>query len=107
MDFNEVVEGNPVYLPVLDDIVVRARTIALARSVGLGKRVRWKLDREKGLATPEDSSVLKGFAAPVRPMLGGLAPVESGAAPNPGASDVSSAHCVVSPSPCRACASPR
>ncbi|PTX91299.1 acetamidase/formamidase family protein [Opitutus sp. ER46] len=60
----------------LDDLVGRIRTPALAsRAAGLGKRVRWKLDRASGLATPAavDAPGLQGFGVPVRPMLGGLA----------------------------------
>jgi acetamidase/formamidase len=58
----------------LDDIVGRIRTTGLAaRTSELGKRVRWKLDLQRGTASPEDASVLRGFSVPVHPMLGGLA----------------------------------
>lgn len=45
-----------------------------ARASGLGKGVRWKLDRERGVATPEGATgALAGYTVPLRPMLGGLA----------------------------------
>jgi len=58
----------------LDGIVGRAMTPGLAaRAGGLGKRVRWRLDRARGLARVEDAPErLRDFAVPVRPMLGGL-----------------------------------
>jgi acetamidase/formamidase len=66
---------NRPYADSLDDIVGRARTVGLAaRATALGKPVRWKLDLERGLASPEQpGDALRGFAVPVRPMLGGLA----------------------------------
>jgi acetamidase/formamidase len=66
---------NRDYADSLDDIVGRARGTGLAaRAGGLGKPVRWKLDPERGIASPENAtSRLKGFTAPLRPMLGGLA----------------------------------
>lgn len=66
---------NRDYADSLDDIVGRAQSTALAaRASTLGKPVRWKLDRERGLASPElAGGALRGFAVPVRPMLGGLA----------------------------------
>ncbi|MBV7538327.1 acetamidase/formamidase family protein [Duganella sp. sic0402] len=66
---------NRDYADSLDAIVGRAQTTALAaRASTLGKPVRWKLDRQRGLASPESASgALRGFAVPVRPMLGGLA----------------------------------
>ncbi|WP_228895401.1 acetamidase/formamidase family protein [Pseudoduganella aquatica] len=66
---------NRDYADSLDDIVGRARTVGLAaRATALGKPVRWKLDLERGLASPErPGDTLRGFAVPVRPMLGGLA----------------------------------
>lgn len=67
---------NRAYADSLDTIVGRAQTVGLAaHSTGLGKPVRWKLDLERGLASPERSSsdALRNFAIPVRPMLGGLA----------------------------------
>lgn len=66
---------NRPYADSLDDIVGRARTVGLAaRATALGKPVRWKLDLERGLASPErPGDALRGFAVPVRPMLGGLA----------------------------------
>jgi acetamidase/formamidase len=66
---------NRDYADSLDSIVGRAQTTGLAASAALlGKPVRWKLDREKGTASPEGASeALRGMAVPVRPMLGGLA----------------------------------
>ena len=66
---------NRDYADSLDAIVSRAQTTALAAHSGaLGKPMRWKLDRARGLASPEQAGeALRGFAVPVRPMLGGLA----------------------------------
>jgi acetamidase/formamidase len=66
---------NRDYADSLDTIVGRALTTGMAATAtGLGKPVRWKLDRVRGLASPElPSAGLAGFAVPVRPMLGGLA----------------------------------
>ncbi len=66
---------NRDYADSLDTIVGRAMNSALAaRATALGKPVRWKLDRVRGLASPEKPSEgLRTFAVPVRPMLGGLA----------------------------------
>lgn len=66
---------NRDYADSLDSIVGRAQSTALAaRATALGKPVRWTLDREKGLASPESASpALRALAVPVRPMLGGLA----------------------------------
>jgi acetamidase/formamidase len=66
---------NRDYADSLDSIVGRAQTTGLAASAALlGKPVRWKLDREKGTASPEGASeALRGMTVPVRPMLGGLA----------------------------------
>ncbi len=62
---------NRDYADSLDDIVRRARSTTLAvKSTELGRPVRWKLDRVRGVAT---SDGLKGLTVPVRPMLGGLA----------------------------------
>ena len=62
---------NRDYADSLDDIVRRARSTTLAvKSTELGRPVRWKLDRVRGIAT---SDGLKGLTVPVRPMLGGLA----------------------------------
>lgn len=59
----------------LDTIVGRALGSPLVPEArGLGKAVRWRIDREAGYATPEGASgALKDFRVPVRPMLGGLA----------------------------------
>lgn len=66
---------NRDYADSLDTIVGRALTSGMAaKATGLGKPVRWKLDRVRGLASPEQPSAgLRRFAVPVRPMLGGLA----------------------------------
>jgi acetamidase/formamidase len=66
---------NRDYADSLDDIVGRARGTGLAARAGsLGKPVRWKLDLQRGTASPENAtSRLKGFTVPLRPMLGGLA----------------------------------
>jgi len=59
----------------LDALVGRVQTTSLAaRATALGKPVRWKLDRVRGLASPDKAGPgLAGFTVPVRPMLGGLA----------------------------------
>ncbi|MBU8896511.1 acetamidase [Corallococcus sp. H22C18031201] len=59
----------------LDTVVGRALTPALAaKAADLGKPVRWKLDLERGVASPETPTErLKAFTVPLRPMLGGLA----------------------------------
>ncbi|CAH0209228.1 Formamidase [Massilia sp. Bi118] len=59
----------------LDAVVARAQTTSFAaQAMALGKPVRWKLDRERGLASPlQPGPGLAGFAVPTRPMLGGLA----------------------------------
>jgi len=66
---------NRDYADSLDDIVRRARNTSLAvKSTELGKAVRWKLDRARGVATPSlATGHLAGIAVPLRPMLGGLA----------------------------------
>src|SRR5205085_4961820 len=52
---------------------------------GLKGGIRWKLDRERGLASPETpSDNLKQFTVPVRPMLGCVA-----IAPSPGSPPIS------------------
>jgi len=58
----------------LDALVGRAQSTGVAaRAADLGKPVRWNLDRARGLASPEHPGPgLRGFALPVRPMLGGL-----------------------------------
>lgn len=66
---------NRDYADSLDDIVGRARSLGLAeKAAGLGKPVRWTLDRTRGVAYPTQASArLKNFNVPLRPMLGGLA----------------------------------
>ncbi|WP_296615802.1 acetamidase/formamidase family protein [Sphingomonas sp.] len=58
----------------LDTIVARALTPGLAAKAGeLGRKVRWRLDRDHGFATPEGATgKLEGYRVPLRPMLGGL-----------------------------------
>ena len=58
----------------LDDIVGRALGPRLAAKSGaLGKPVRWKLERERGVARPlAPTPRLRHFEVPLRPMLGGL-----------------------------------
>lgn len=65
---------NRDYADSLDGVTGRAMSLGLAaKASGLGKRVRWRLDRAAGLARLEDApDNLKGYAVPVRPMLGGL-----------------------------------
>ncbi len=66
---------NRDYADSLDMIVHKAQTTRLAsRSAELGQAIRWKLDLENGLASPDTpSEKLKKFNVPVKPMLGGLA----------------------------------
>lgn len=65
---------NRDYADSLDLLVGRALGASLAgQAAGLGKPVRWTLDRTRGLARPAHADgALKDFAVPVRPMLGGL-----------------------------------
>jgi len=58
-----------------DAVVSRAMDAELAvKMKDGGKPVRWKLDRQRGVATPEVASErLKVFSVPVRPMLGCVA----------------------------------
>lgn len=75
---------NRDYADSLDAIVGRALGSSLvANAADLGKPVRWRLDRARGLATLETpTDRLKGLAIAVRPMLGGLAVAPSfGSAP--------------------------
>lgn len=58
----------------LDAIVGRALGTSLAaEAAGLGKPVRWQLDRDRSVARPLSAGKLKGFELPLRPMLGGIA----------------------------------
>lgn len=58
----------------LDGVVGRAQSTAVAaQAVGLGKRVRWALDRQAGVARLADApEALKDFTIPLKPMLGGI-----------------------------------
>ncbi len=66
---------NRDYADSLDAIVGRALSLGVAAKAGdLGKPVRWKLDRERGMARPDTPSArLQDLQVPLRPMLGGLA----------------------------------
>ncbi|MCY1044879.1 acetamidase/formamidase family protein [Corallococcus sp. bb12-1] len=66
---------NRTFADSLDSIVGRALTTGLAaKATELGKPVRWKLDLERGVASPETPTErMKHFTVPLRPMLGGLA----------------------------------
>lgn len=66
---------NRDYADSLDSIVGPALSQSLAaKAQGLGKPIRWKLDREKGLASPmHPTPALDRYSVPVRPMLGGMA----------------------------------
>lgn len=59
----------------LDGLVGRLQTPRVsAQAAGLGKHVRWRLDRDALLAHPVDADgPMKRFAVPLQPMLGGLA----------------------------------
>lgn len=65
---------NRDYADSLDGVTSRAMPLGLAsRSEGLGRRVRWRLDREAGTARLEHPPEnLRNYVVPVRPMLGGL-----------------------------------
>jgi acetamidase/formamidase len=71
-----------------DAIVPRAVDSGMAVKLkDVGKSVRWRLDRDKGIATPEKPPEhLKEYAVPVRPMLGcvGVAPGFASAGPGTG-----------------------
>jgi amidase len=59
------------------------------RMAGLGKPVTWRLDRDKGIATPEaPGDALRGYQVPVRPMLGGIGVATDPRGPAPGSGDV-------------------
>lgn len=65
---------NRDYADSLDALVGRAQGPGLAAHAGaLGKPVRWRLDRERGIALPPPGSGLDGLGIPLRPMLGGIA----------------------------------
>jgi len=72
-----------------DDAVV-SRAVDTGMAVKLkdtGKEVRWRLDRDKGIATPDKPAEhLKDYSVPLRPMLGcvGVAPGFAAAAPGTG-----------------------
>lgn len=69
---------NRDYADSLDAIAERVKDSRLAvQAKELGRRVRWKLDLEKGIATPDlPTEHLTNFSVPLRPMLGcvGVAP---------------------------------
>lgn len=66
---------NRDYADSLDMIVGRAQTRAItARAGDLGRAVRWHIDAQRGIATPEGAHPrLTGYHVPLRPMLGGIA----------------------------------
>jgi acetamidase/formamidase len=66
-----------------DDAVV-PRALGLVEALkSSGKPVRWKLDREKGLATPQTPGEHMGaYVVPVRPMLGCIATAPASGAPD-------------------------
>ena len=66
---------NRDYADSLDALVGRIQTPAIAaKAANLGQPVRWKLDLDKGLASPaRQSAGLHNLVLPVHPMLGGLA----------------------------------
>ncbi len=69
-----------------DGIVDRGLSSDLAvKAKDLGKNVRWRLDRQRGVATPEKPGEhLTHYSVPLRPMLGCIATaVGSGQAPPP------------------------
>jgi acetamidase/formamidase len=73
-----------------DALVGRAMTPDLAvKMKDAGKDVRWHLDRERGLASPEKPAEhLTGYSVPMRPMLGCVAAaVPRGAQSPPGTGD--------------------
>lgn len=65
---------NRDYADSLDAMVGRAMGLSLAgKAAELGKPVRWRLDRQRGVAMPElPDARLADFEVPLRPMLGGL-----------------------------------
>jgi amidase len=71
-----------------DAIVPRAVDDGMAMKLkDAGKSVRWRLDRDKGIATPDKPAEhLKEYSVPVRPMLGcvGVAPGFASAGPGTG-----------------------
>ena len=69
------VDTNRDYADSLDAIVRRARDRSIEREASdLGRRVRWTIDKERGVVRPEAADgALADFAVPLRPMLGGLA----------------------------------
>ena len=58
------------------------------RMNGLGKPVTWRLDRDKGIATPDaPSERMRGYWVPVKPMLGGIGVAVSPRSASPGSGD--------------------
>src|SRR4051812_22330648 len=72
-----------------DAIVERGLSSDLAvKAKDLGKSIRWKLDRTRGVATSESpGDHLKNYAVPLRPMLGCVAASPSFAQAPPGTGD--------------------
>jgi amidase len=71
-----------------DGVVPRAVDNGMAVKLkDTGKAIRWRLDRDKGIATPDKPAEhLKDYSVPLRPMLGcvGVAPGFAAAAPGTG-----------------------
>lgn len=69
---------NRDYADSLDAIAERAKNSNLAvQAKDLGRRVQWKLDVKKGIATPDvPTEHLRSYSVPLKPMLGcvGVAP---------------------------------
>jgi len=80
---------NRDYAESTDGIVPRASNRDLSISTrDTGNRIRWHLDLEKGLATPEQpSSHMKNYAVPLQPMLGCVAVATRPANAPPGTND--------------------
>ncbi|WP_310475398.1 acetamidase/formamidase family protein [Sandarakinorhabdus sp.] len=80
------------YADSLDMIVRRAQGTSLApRATALGQPVRWTIDRNKGVTSPDtQGGRLRDIALPVRPMLGGLAVAPGYDAPPISAGDTGS-----------------
>lgn len=72
-----------------DALVPRAATADLARDMKYEpNEVRWKLDRDRGMATPEKPGEhMKNFSIPVKPMLGCVATAPSTTGQPVGAGD--------------------
>jgi amidase len=72
-----------------DSLVGRVLDTGMAMKMkDLGKQIRWHLDRERGIATPENPAEhLKRYSVPLRPMLGCIATATGPAQAPPGTGD--------------------